>query len=330
MLLRFFALFLFILLSGCVRTNHSPVYPTEMRGSLQNRLMSSFNRVDVEGPINIRLRTGYKEARVLLRGDPRDLAQIHTKIVDHTLLIRIGHGYPRYGEISAEIRAPYLNAFGFDGMGTILGNHVHSGLLDLSINNPGQTKLSGSMVIRRLKVNGGGNVEISGVRTQFLQLKILGKTKLQLAGMVNISNLNIDGDGLLSMYWVKSPFLKICARGRTFIQLGGVVDKLDVELFGTAHFNGRYLRAKNAFVKTHQKSIADITVVKHQHTLALDASDIYFYKIPETKADFMAFDGSVLDMRDWNRWDLRDWDRYNSRSSKERSNLSKRPILNMG
>ena len=104
-------------------------------------------------------------------------------------------------------------------------------------------------------------------------------------------------DGRLSLYWVKSRELTIRARGKSFIQLAGVVDKLDVELWGQAHFGGRYLRAMRSFVKTHNQSVAEISAVKRQHTLASDTSDIHFYNIPTMKADFMANNGAVLDMR---------------------------------
>ncbi|MFA5958992.1 MAG: DUF2807 domain-containing protein [Tatlockia sp.] len=295
----------------------------------QTRPVGLFNRIAVKGKINVSLHTGAKNARLVLHGDPRDLQHVSSRVVNNILRIRVAGGYPRYGEISTEIFSQYLNGFDYTGAGTITGNRIHSGLLDLGINNPGQTKLAGSMVLRKLSAAGGGNIELHGVRTRLLLLKIEGKTKVQLAGVISLSRLDLNGDGLLSMYWVKSDRLEICSRGHTFIQLGGVVDRLDVELWDSAHFNGRFLRAKSAFIKTHGKSIADITVLKHQHTLALDTSNIYFYKIPQTKADFMAFDGAVLDMRDWNRFDLRDYDRYNSRSSAGRSNLVKRPLSTM-
>ena len=75
---------------------------------------------------------------------------------------------------------------------------------------------------------------------------------------------------------------------------------MEVELWNHADFNGRYLRASRAFVKTHDNSVAKISAVRRQHTLASDASDIYFYNLPEMRTDFMAYDGAVLDMRDWN------------------------------
>jgi hypothetical protein len=84
-----------------------------------------------------------------------------------------------------------------------------------------------------------------------------------------------------------------------------------VELWGVAQFKGRYLRAQRSFVKTHDKSVAEISTVNHQSNLATDASDIYYYNIPNTRADFMAYNGSVLDMREWDRADMQNFNRYN-------------------
>ena len=101
------------------------------------------------------------------------------------------------------------------------------------------------------------------------------------------------------------------ARDQSFIQLAGAVGKLDVELWGKACFRGRYLRADRAFVKTHDVSVAEISAVKRQHTLANDASDIHFYNVSTMKADFMGFDGAVLDMRDLGLPFTQEYTRYN-------------------
>jgi hypothetical protein len=272
--------------------------------------MPTFSHVNVLGAINVSLHTGYKQPAVILYGDPRDLSQIVTEM-KNGLQVRAQKGYPRFGPVSVKIHATYLNGFSYKGVGTIAGKNLHSSLLDLKIDNPEQTTLGGSIVLRKLEASGGGNIMIRGVYSRYLQVDISGKTKVLLVGMMNVSKLDLKGDGWLSMYWVKSPLLTICAKGHSNIQLAGLVDKLDVELWGSARFKGRYLRAKNAFVKTHEKALAEITALKHQHALATDASDIYFYRIPQTKADFMAYQGSILDMRDLSLPDLQSYDRYN-------------------
>lgn len=310
MLKRFFSsIFILLLLSSCARYKEAP----EATYIVQPRPMTSFNQVEVNGAINVNLHTGYKTPQVIMHGDPRDLLKVKTVVVGNRLVID-QDGPPRYGEVSADIRGRYLNSFEYDGGGTIKGTNIHSGLLDVSITNDGQTTLGGSIVLRKLKVGGGGLFRISGVKSQYVDISMDGKPKLQIVGVIRLSKLNLDGGGKLSMYWVKSNLLTVCARGHTFIELGGTVDKLDVELWGSARFNGRYLRSKRAFVRTHDKSVADLLATKHQHTLATDASDIYFYEIPAMRADFMAFQGSVLDMRDLSLPYIKEYDRYNKYS----------------
>jgi hypothetical protein len=305
---------LILLLLGCARSpikSSVPGVPLVVKKVTQSRPLPAFNHVAVKGRINVSLHTGYTRPQVILRGDPRDIAHAVTFVRNNTLLVNLSNDYPKFGPVTAEIRSHHLNSFTYEGVGTITGSRLNSSYLDLTITNPGRTSLAGNIYLRKLEVNGPGYVEINGVRAQNLQLSITGKARVKLAGNANISTINLDGDGALGLYWVKSNMLTIRAKGHSYIQLGGIANKLDVELWDNAHFNGRYLRAKRTFAKTHDRSVAEITALDRQHTLATDASDIYFYEIPEMKADFMAYNGSVLDMRDLSDPFVEEYTAYN-------------------
>ena len=167
------------------------------------------------------------------------------------------------------------------------------------------------MGLGRVKIAGGGHTQIDSIKGNHVQIVLSGKSKLQLTGKADISRVDVKDGSFLSFYWVNSKNLSVLARGDDFVQLAGAAERMHVELCDNAHFNGRYLRAKRAFVKTFGKSRAEISAVNRQHTLASDASDIYFYNIPTMRTDFMAFNGSVLDMRDWRMPFLQEYDRYN-------------------
>ncbi|RUR16323.1 GIN domain-containing protein [Legionella septentrionalis] len=314
-MVRQFLCFSVIFLIGCTRTvPPASVVKVEDRplpAVTQHRPAGKFTSIRIKGIMNVSLHTGYARPTVILRGDPRDLAEVHTFVKNNTLFIKVGEGYPHHGGINAEIRGHFLNSFRYQGIGTITGTRLHSSLLDVSIDNKGKTTLGGDISLRTLDVKGSGLVQVTGIHSPGLRLHIAGKPKVQLVGVANLASLNIDDDAWMSLYWIKTKLLVVRARGNSFIQLAGVADRLDVELCGNAHFNGRYLRANRAFVKTHDQSIAEISAVKRQHTLASDASDIHFYNIPQMKADFMAFNGSVLDMRDWNMPFIQEYNRYN-------------------
>ncbi|MFT4060370.1 MAG: DUF2807 domain-containing protein [Legionella sp.] len=277
----------------------------------QYKRLSSFSQVEVQGRINVTLHTGYRRPQVVLRGDPRDLQQLKVVVSQNTFYLTLGDGFPRHGTIHADIQGQSLYRFSYKGLGTINGGRLHSNSLELYIENNGTTRLSGAINLRRLTLVGSGLTEINGINSQNLQLYFQGNPKLQLNGVANITNLMVNGDVWFSFYWLKSDTLTIRAKKRARIQLAGTVNRLDVELWEYAHFKGRYLRALRSFVKTHGHSVAEISSVNHQSTLATGASDIYYYNLPTTREDFMAYDGSVLDMREWDRIHLRDFDRYN-------------------
>jgi len=306
-------LFVFLLASCAHHSSKSPaskMKPT-VSSSTQYRKVASFNKVDVQGRINVNLHTGYKKPQVILKGDPRDLAQVKTEVRNSTVFINIGNGFPQHGAVNADVRGRFLNGVHYVGVGQINGSRLHTSVLDLSITNPGTTRLNGTIGLRKLDINGDSFVQINGVSSRNLDVHFTGAPKVQLNGFANLSRLNLDGGGWLSMYWVNSDRLVIKAKQAAKIQLAGKVNKLEVELWGRANFKGRHLRAQRTFVKTHDKSVAEISSVNHQSSLATDASDIYYYNVPNTRADFMAFNGSVLDMREWGQHDFEDFTAYN-------------------
>lgn len=305
---------LIIVLTSCA--HHNPKTPQvqspkSSTGTKQYRQVSSFNQIVVQGRLNVNLHTGYNKPEVILRGDPRDLVQVRTIVKQNTLYVSLGQGYPDYGVVNVDIKTKFLNRFRYEGAGFVTGNNLHTSYLDLHLANAGTTKLAGTIGLQKLVAVGSGITQINGVSSRNLQIVLKGDPKVLISGFVNLRTLDMDGKGTLSLYWVKSDHLTIRAKKSEKIQLAGIVNRLDVELWGFAQFQGKYLRAQRSFVRTHDKSVAEISAVNHQSSLATDASDIYYYNLSKTRADFMAFNGSVLDMRGWNQSDLKDFDRYN-------------------
>lgn len=301
-------------LTGC--QHHAIEKPQPIAAALTKpttayRAVARFNQVDVSGRINVCLHTGYKKPQLILKGDPRDLAQVHTTVSQNTVYISVGKGFPQFGPLHADIRGQFLNRFKYVGAGTIVGRQLHTSSLDIDVNNSETMRLAGSIGLRKLTLSGSGSTQINGISRQNLQVHLIGSPRVQLTGFTSLSQLTVDGNGWLSLYWVKSNELTIRAKQGAKIQLAGAVNRLDLQLWGTAQFKGRYLRVQRSFVKTHNKSLAELSSVNHQSTLATDASDIYYYNIPNTRADFMAFNGSVLNMREWSQFDTQDFTRYN-------------------
>lgn len=305
MFMRSMLLIFFILsLTSCSR-------PHQTNTTLSLPASKTSPRVVVNGNIDVRLYTGEAKPRLLLHGDASSLAAVQVSLHNGLWYINVGKGYPHTGRIQAEIRTRYLTSFAYHGEGTVMADNLQSSMLDLSINNTGKTILLGKFNLRKLLVSGSGFTQISGVTGHGCQIKLTGKPHVRVAGIINVSSLYMAGKSSLSLYWVKSNYLKIRAKDNAFLQIAGTVGTLDLALDDHARFNGRYLRGTDVFVKTFGYAVADICVTKTQHTLASGASNIYFHNLPKMKADFMAWNGAVLDMREWESPELKEYTPYN-------------------
>ncbi|MCE0722211.1 GIN domain-containing protein [Legionella resiliens] len=314
MLKRCYLLILIVfLLASCAHhaPKNQPLPPPQALKTKQVRQVSAFNQVNLQGQINVSLHTGYKKPQVILSGDARDLAAIKAEVTQNTLYLVLGTGYPKFGPVYAEVRGQFLNRLMANGTPLITGDRLHTSMLDVYLVNTGNVRLGGSIGLRVLDIKGKGLVQISGITSPSLQIHLQESPKVQLSGIANLSNLTMQGNAWISFYWVKTDNLTVRAKQKTTIQLAGAVNRLDVELWGNARFKGRYLRAQRSFVRTHDHSVAEISAVKYQSNLATDASDIYYFNLPTTRADFMAYNGAVLDMREWNQYHLKDFTRYN-------------------
>ncbi len=273
----------------------------------ETRHLPYFVNVNINVPVNVQLHTGYRTSEVILSGDAHDLPLIQTTVRNQTLHVTLGSLKPHitkkktlYGPITIDVRMPSIHQFVYRGKGRIVGKNITSDGMDIRLNNSGSTHFDGQINLHKLTIVGAGYTEINDIKSDDLEVYLHGHPKVQLTGVANVSSIVALGSPKLSFYWLKSPLFKLRARGAGgVIQIGGVADKIDVELNGNIHFDGRYIRAKETFVKTHGHAIAYIATALHQHTLAMDASDIYYYTLPVTNSNFMAKNGAVLDMRSW-------------------------------
>ncbi|MCH9756344.1 MAG: DUF2807 domain-containing protein [Gammaproteobacteria bacterium] len=297
------------LVSGCpaVRKNIPPqlIEPQQLHPVTQVRPVPAFTQVYIQGPFNVRLKTNkHQKPSLKLYGDNVDLTHIQTYVKQGVLYVsvgpkkgHIGKHRLRMGQVKLDINVPHLHGFVYRGEGDITAHNIHASPLNLWIMNSKQSTWDGSINLRRLVVSGSGTTKITGIHSEDLRVTLVGSPKVELKGKANLRRLNMDGKGELSFHWVKSTDLIVRLAGASRLMLAGTVNRLDGVFSGKSHFDGRYLRVKEAFVKTNDEAVSDIAVVDIQHTLARDKSDIYYYNLPLFRSDFMARNGAVLDMR---------------------------------
>ena len=316
MLTRCWILMCFIcFIAGCTSLNKKlPIHwkepekllePKQIHPTDQVRPVPAFTQVYIQGPFDVRLHTNkHKKSSLKLHGDVVDLAHIRTDVKKGVLYVsvgskkgHIGKRRLRMGSATLDINVPHLHGFTYKGEGVITAHHIRSSLLNIWIMNAKEATFDGWINLRHLTAAGTGFTKISGIHSKDLRIKLIGSPKVELKGDANLRRIDMEGAGTLKFNWVKSTDLIVRLSGTSCLTLAGTVNRLDSVASDKAHFDGRYLRVKEAFIKTNDEAISDIAVVEKQHALARDKSDIYYYNLPSYRMDFMARNGSVLDMR---------------------------------
>lgn len=291
-----------MLLTNCARHHIQEAKKTEpktpVRVSVSQR-MGEFNKVKVTGTIDVYLHTGARSNKIVLQGEAEDVANVERGINNSELYINLGKGYPKYGHIKVDIYTHNIIAFTYQGSGNIFAKGVNAKCIDLDIDNDKTTSFDRSFGVSRAKFTNIGYSKIYGINSCVTHLILMDQAKVKLDGYPNLASLSMSGNSELTISRVKSKTLRTRLKGNARAKISGVTETLHAELWDKSSLNSRRLISQNSFVKTHNIATAYITAIKNQHTLAKDRSNIYYYFLPETKTNFMAKDGSVLDMREW-------------------------------
>jgi len=306
---------------GLLGCKHAPKPPPTIAPALlvyttQQRTFAPFTRLRIDGSVDVTLHNASR-ASITIQGSKFDIDALKICEKDGFLRINMGLGYPHGGHIHIDVYTPKLTTFIYRGTGTIQANPLRTPTLDLDIKNNGKTTLKGAFYIRNVILRGNSDVFLEHphypktlTNQPRVSIKMSQKSHLRMVGFIRLYKLTLLNDSVISAYWIDSDDLQVCAKDHAYVQLGGAVDRLEVNLTGEARFNGRYLRSKRVFAKTFGHSTAQINAVKQQHTLASDDSNIYYYNIPDAKADFMAYQGAVLDRREWGLF-MQEFNKYN-------------------
>lgn len=233
--------FFFVTQNGCSHLSHSTSHNVNYK---KNCPIAPFSAVDITGNLNVKLHTGYATPTVVLSGDPRDLEQIKLIVTaDGVLCLTLPAKYPRYGEVTADIRSRYLNGLVYHGSGNITGHHLRANLERVVVDNPRTTLLSGTIRLNYFETKGGGYTQVGGVVSPHLHVRISGQSKLKLMGVVSLRRLDMHGNSWFSLSWIKTPSLIVRTHDKAYIQLAGIVNRLDSESWDSSQLNARYLRA---------------------------------------------------------------------------------------
>lgn len=290
---------LFVLVSGCSFLKHKSTETAKAKNARtsQQAKFKRFNNIKVKGAFDVELLAGINRHDIRLIGKKSDIQHIHAYVANRTLFLTSDAEYKPRGRTLAIIRTDEIYDIYFNSNGKFTAIGLNTPTLNLTAETDRSIKLSGKRIgLHNVHVSGRGPITIKGVNTKNLNIIARGNNYIKLRGKARLRRLAFAGNGRLDLYWVDSPYLLVEGKGNGSVKLAGNVDVLEMNLHDSAHFDGRYLRTKTAYVKTRNTSRADLLTTKKQNTLAFDASNIYFYKKAKFQSNYMAYSGSVLNM----------------------------------
>lgn len=258
--------------------------------------LRSFSRLETNDAIDVEVIAGSRQRMIRLIGYEQDVNHVSVNLTGKCLKVAQKHRAQFKGHVLAIIHTGQLTDITHNGTGkfTLIG--ARGPMNSLNVNADGFTKVSGrSIALHELNSNGRGMVKVTGLYANSLAIKGEGSNLIELRGRLGVSNIDLSG-GKLSGYWIDSRHMNVRATGNAVVQLAGRVKLFEANIYGTAHLNARYLRARRVFVKTYDKALAELQVTESQNTLASDNSNIYYYKNAKFQGDFMARSGAVLNM----------------------------------
>ena len=147
--------------------------------------VTSFDRVRVEGPFDVRLTVANAGASAKASGDPEVLTNLDIQVQGTTLIVRKGaNGWSERGKTGGA--APVITL-------------VSSSLRTATVIGGGKLAVGGTIRSQRLdfQVNGTGSIDARGIATDELYVGLVGAGNVALAGKSGRAQLQTNGSGTI-------------------------------------------------------------------------------------------------------------------------------------
>lgn len=148
--------------------------------------------------------------------------------------------------------------------------------------------------LEKLDIKGDSNVVINNIKTNHLDIDKFGSGTVSIKGHIHLSNIIQSGSNKIRVMWVDSDKLKVTGDYGQ-IELAGRCKDLKVLGKKDFNFNGRYLRCKNAWVRTSDYAEVTVNPQRFINAWASDNSKIFYNKILDYKNhNTFSFDKALI------------------------------------
>lgn len=214
--IAFMSLLTFITSSCYIDLDDDPGLGPVVKGSgyviTEERLLSDFDRIVVEGSANVIISQG-EEQMVQIEADDNIVPIIETRVRGGELTIDPSRRYRTKQEVNIYITTPAISSLRISGSGNIYG----------------ETPITGDVL--ELAISGSGNMDLEIDYTR-LASEINGSGDVLLFGEVNDQEVHISGSGDYHAKELLSQDCYIKISGSGFGEVN-VSDRLDAEIRGS-------------------------------------------------------------------------------------------------
>lgn len=191
----------------------------------RNYSVTSFDRIRVEGPYKVKLRTGVAPFAVA-NGSPAALDRVSVGVQGRTLVVSTSAsgwgGYPGSspGPVEIEVGTHDLSTAWVNGSGSLSIDNVRGLSFELALQGSGSAAVGKADVDQlRIGISGSGSATVSGKSTRLTAI-VRGTSSLDAASLVAKDAL-VGAEGPSDVRVVASATAKIDARGASTVAVGG-------------------------------------------------------------------------------------------------------------
>ncbi|MFZ2315960.1 MAG: DUF2807 domain-containing protein [Gammaproteobacteria bacterium] len=181
-----------------------------------------------------------------------------------------------------------------NGAGDVTVFDARANALEISTMGSGSVNVSGHLGMRSIFHRGIGNINVIGVNGGTLNIDADGSGKIGIYGCYDLCRVIARGAVCVYSYCVNSGKLVAYGSGRSHIGMAGNASDLNVEVNGSAHFEGRYLHAREAFVRLYDNAHVNLGSSEKVYAAVNGGSSIYFYGPPNSMTKFVRDNGVIL------------------------------------
>lgn len=196
----------------------------------------------------------------------------------------------------------YLCSVNHHGSGQISIFDANASALDINATGSGSVNVSGSLGMRSIYHRGCGNINVIGVKGGAINIDADGSGKIGIQGCYDICRVIAKGRVCVYSYCVNSGRLMAYVADKATVGMAGYAANLSIATYGEGYFEGRYMHAKEAYLKLYNKSHVNLGASDRVFASVNGASSVYFFGSPNNITKFVRDGGVILSVAENKRF----------------------------